>query len=174
MTHRAAIRALPQKLLSFNMMDCNGGLEPTYRYDVERNVSLLLFFTADDRLICAILRRGCEDLEHIELNPPSKLPQSGRDNEKKPAYLEITIKLFIDPEKEIGPKSRVDVGGISEGSVREREPEFPSNVEVISLNRSAKTATLRIERKDEETMRRAVELGLLYLTPHRSEKVGKP
>src|SRR5262249_49018504 len=88
--------------------------------------------------------------------------------ESKPDPVELTIKLFVDPPKEIGPKSRVDVGGISDSSVKDLE--FPSNVEVSSLDRDGKEATLRIEKKDQAMMERAVKWSSLYLTPHSEGK----
>src|SRR5262245_54598241 len=75
--------------------------------------------------------------------------------DKKPDHVEITIKLYFNPPKEVGPKSRVDVRTISATLLKPTFPEvLLSNIEVMSLDRSEEKATLRIEKKDEATMRK--------------------
>jgi hypothetical protein len=157
-------------------------LEGKRRLDVIRESSAdYLYF----RLVWAETRSRLNDLLPTESKPISgrtvmKAGEFSWEEEpvkegadKKPAdHVEIIVKLFANPPMEIGPKSRVDVGGITDSSVKKLE--FPSNVEVVSLDRAAKTATLRLEKKDEAMMNRAVKFGLLYLTPHRERKDGKP
>jgi hypothetical protein len=110
-----------------------------------------------------------------EVTPPSDPPASEEESEKKPEYVEITIKLIDDAPKEIGPKSRVDVGQVSGSLIgREFRDVLLTDVEVVSLDRNKKTATLRIKKGDEPMLRRAVKSCSLYIGRHRPDKAVKP
>jgi hypothetical protein len=85
----------------------------------------------------------------------------------KPEHVEMTIKFIFDAPKEIGPKSRVDIGAIYGRLVGPGHPDVVlKDVEVVSLDRAKQTATLRIKKDDEPALRRAINECSLYIRPH--------
>jgi hypothetical protein len=160
-------------------------LDGRRRLDVIRQSSTeFLYF----RFVWAETRGRLNDLLPVESRPTSGRPvmkageyywedEPAKDGaEAKPAeHVEITIKLFVNLPKEIGPKSHVDVRTISATLLKPAFPEvLLSNVEVVSLDRTAETATIQIEKKDEDLVRKAEKGCSLYLSPRVPAKDGKP
>jgi hypothetical protein len=74
----------------------------------------------------AAARKALDDLWH-------KLLERIMKGAEEPEQSEITIKLLLTPPKQIGPKSRVDIGAVSDGNSG-LPAVILTNVEVVSLN----------------------------------------